>query len=364
MVDSVLEFEATRRRGPFELDALFTSDGAGVTVLFGRSGSGKTTIADAVAGLVRPDRGRIRVGGTTVFDSAAGIDVPVHRRGFGYVFQDGRLFPHMTVRSNLTYGMRRVERPRIRFDQVVDLLEIRDLLGRRPHTLSGGEKQRVATGRALLTDPRLLVMDEPLSSLDPGLRFDVLPFFARLPRELGVPILYVSHSVDEILALADRLVLVDGGRVVAQGSVEDLMSDLGLRPHTGRYEAGSVIQARVAEHDSDYGLTVLEFAGGRLRIPLARHDVGSAVRLRIHARDVALSLEPPARSSFQNVIRATVASVSRADDTFVDVLLDAGRPLWARVTHRSREALGIEPGLRVHALIKSVAITRGQAAPL
>jgi molybdate transport system ATP-binding protein len=219
----MLEFRAVRSQGDFRLDAEFTTGGAGVTALSGRSGAGKTTIANAIAGLVRPDEGRIRVGDVTLFDSGARIDVPTHERRIGYVFQDGRLFPHMSVRANLAYGMRLAPERRIRLEQVTDLLEIGHLLDRRPGSLSGGEKQRVAMGRALLSSPRLMIMDEPLSSLDGRLKSEVLPFIARLPAELSIPILYVSHSREEIEALAGRLVLVESGRVVAEGDPLDLL---------------------------------------------------------------------------------------------------------------------------------------------
>ena len=222
----MLDIQVARRQGSFQVDAAFQTRNTGITALFGPSGAGKTSVINMVAGLIRPDRGCIVVRDRVLFDSDHGINLPPEKRSIGYIFQDGRLFPHLTVRGNLTYGMKLTPPSRrcIGFDHVVDLLGIEELLNRRPAALSGGEKQRVAIGRALLTNPRLLLMDEPLSSLDEARKEEVLPFIAKLPRTFLIPIIYVTHSVDEIQSLADRLVLLEAGKSIAAGTVPEMMS--------------------------------------------------------------------------------------------------------------------------------------------
>lgn len=357
----MLDIRVRRRLGTFAVDAAFTCPTDGIVAVFGRSGAGKTTLINMVAGLLRPDEGRIAINGTVVFDSDAGIDVPPERRRLGYVFQEGRLFPHLSVRGNLAYGYRRVasaER-RIAFDQVVPLLGLERLLARRPHDLSGGEKQRVALGRALLANPRLLLMDEPLAALDHARKEEVLPFIERLRDEMAIPILYVSHAMPELIRLCDTMVLVSEGHIEAVGPVDELTSRLDLRPLTGRYEAGAVIQANVRAQDTRYGLTELTFTGGRLTVPALDLPVGAPLRVRIRARDVALALEAPAGTSFRNVVACTVRDVGQESEPQVDVRLDAGgAALWARITRRSWEELGLAPGRPVHALIKAVTIDR------
>jgi molybdate transport system ATP-binding protein len=226
----MLDISVKRLQGVFKIDTSFVTHGTGITALYGCSGAGKTSVINMVAGLVRPDEGRIVVNGRTYFDSETGINVPPEKRRFGYIFQDGRIFPHLSVKSNLTYGMKLVPHSErfVAFDQVVELLGIGHLLNRQPSKLSGGEKQRVAIGRSLLTSPHLMLMDEPLASLDNERKSEVLPFIATLPKEFSVPILYVSHSVDEIVNLADYLVIVDSGRAVAAGQVKELMDRFDL----------------------------------------------------------------------------------------------------------------------------------------
>lgn len=226
----MLVIDVKKQLGDFLLDASFEANGVLVIALFGRSGAGKTSIINMVAGLIRPDSGRIVVKGRSVFDSEKGVNVPTEKRRFGYIFQDGRLFPHMSVKANLLYGMKLLPKDRrhVRFDQVVELLGIEHVLNRRPAKLSGGEKQRVAIGRALLTSPDLLLMDEPMASLDNARKTEVLPFIARLPTEFAIPILYVSHSISEIRSIADRIVFVDSGRVIVSGNAETLADQLNL----------------------------------------------------------------------------------------------------------------------------------------
>ncbi|EKV32047.1 Molybdenum transport ATP-binding protein ModC [Caenispirillum salinarum AK4] len=360
----MLDVSVRKRQGDFLVDAAFNSPAAGVTALFGRSGSGKTSVINMVAGLSRPDEGRIAVNEAALFDSAARIDLPMDRRRCGYVFQDGRLFPHMTVRANLTYGMKLVPAARrvIAFDDVVGMLGIGHLLDRRPARLSGGEKQRVAIGRALLTSPRLLLMDEPLAALDETRKGEVLPFIADLPRHFAIPVLYVSHSLDEILRLADTLVLMDGGKAVAAGPVEDVVGALHLSGAVDAAEAGAVLTTTVEAHDPAHHMTLLAFPGGRLSVRRMDLPVGAAVRVRIRAGEVGIGLSPPRDTSFQNVFPAVIRDIGPPQDGQVDVRLDAGCTVWARITTRALETMSLRPGQVVHALVKSVALTRADVA--
>lgn len=358
---AMLEVAAAKRLGAFELDIGFSCEASGITAVFGRSGAGKTTLVNILAGLLRPDRGRISVGGSVLYCSERGIDLPPDRRRLGYVFQEGRLFPHLSVRGNLTYGYRRRSpgERRIEFDQIVALLDLGELLGRRPQGLSGGEKQRVALGRALLANPRLLLMDEPLAALDQARKEEVLPFLERLRDELAIPIVYVTHSMEEIVRLADTLVLISDGRTLAMGPLAEVTSRLDLRPLTGRYEAGAVIEARVLRHDEADALTELAFAGGTLSVPRLQLDTGADIRVRIRARDVALALTPPEGTSILNIFPAVVREVGGERGPLVDVRLDlGGAPLWARITARSCRKLGVVAGRDLYALVKAVALDR------
>jgi molybdate transport system ATP-binding protein len=360
----VIEIDVEKRLGDFRLEARFVAPATGVTALFGRSGAGKTTLVNLLAGLERPDRGRIAVAGEVLFSAEDGIDVPTERRRLGYVFQEGRLFPHYSVRGNLTYGRRRrARRAAVSVDAVVALLGLEALLDRRPGDISGGEKQRVAIGRALLAEPRLLLMDEPLAALDAPRKAEIMPFIERLRDELRIPIIYVSHAMEEIVRLADTLVLLSEGRVAAVGPVEELTSRLDLRPLTGRHEAGAVIRAAVAGHDVTYGLSELAFPGGRLRVSHVALPLGTPVRARIRARDVALATTRPAGISFRNIFPARVIEVAADRAPIVDIRLDIGTgghpvALWARVTARAVQELALTPGREVFALVKTVALDR------
>jgi molybdate transport system ATP-binding protein len=355
----MLEVAARSRLGAFTLDTAFTTDGAPVTALFGRSGAGKSSVIAVVAGLVRPDAGRVVLDGQPLFDAAAGIDLPSPRRRVGVVFQDARLFPHMTVRDNLLYGWRRATAGRqFDLDHVVEPLGIGALLGRRPAALSGGEKQRVAIGRALLASPRLLLMDEPLASLDGERKAELLPLLAQLPHAFRIPVVYVSHAIDEVLRLADRLVLVDRGTVVAAGTVEEVANRADfaqIAAMDGGPDAFTVIAATILGHDDAGGQTRLAFGGGTMTVPHLPGEPGARVRLRIAAGEVILALAPPTGLSVRNVIPARIAALHDAGG-MVDVLLDAGGPLRARVSRSARDELALRPGLEVYALIKSAAM--------
>jgi molybdate transport system ATP-binding protein len=355
-----LAVDVTHRFGSFRLDARFVSDGR-LTAFFGRSGSGKTSLVNIIAGVVRPDRGRIVLDDRTLVDTERGIFVPKHRRRVGYVFQEGRLFPHLTVRQNLLFGRwftPRRERE-IDLDHVLDLLGIGNLLDRRPGALSGGEKQRVAIGRALLASPRLLLMDEPLAALDDTRKAEILPFIERLRDEAAVPIVYVSHALAEVARLATTVVMINDGRIVAVGPPTDVLgrTDL-IAPHDAT-EAGVLIEAMVAAHDAAFGLTTLTSAAGVLQAPRLELPIGTAVRVRIRARDVMIATARPDGLSALNVVPGRVVALERIHEGLVEVALDCtGVRLVARLTRKSVDALALAPGREVYAVIKSVALDR------
>lgn len=369
MTESSLHIDVRGQAGDFTVDASLHA-GPGVTALFGRSGAGKSTLIDMVAGLVTPSDGRIEIAGKTLFDSRRGIDLKPEQRGVGYVFQDARLFPHMSVASNLGYGMRRLayaQHPHM-MHRVVELLDLSTLLARRPAKLSGGEKQRVAIARALLSNPRVLLMDEPLSNLDAQRKSEVLPYIEHLSTDFNVPVIYVSHAVDEVVRLADTLVLVDGGRIKAQGPVEALMGRLDLAPFTGRYEAGAVLNARVTGHDDALELTRLSLLGHTLYTPRVHLNPGEAVRVRIRARDVALALSPPTGTSILNQVPVVVSEIVSGSGSHAEVALTVsaapgnasadGQTVLARITRKSLNDLNLRLGTSAYVLIKAVAIDR------
>jgi molybdate transport system ATP-binding protein len=349
----------------FSLDAGFSIDKPGITALFGASGAGKTSIINAIAGLLRPREGRIVINGREVFDSTKSLFVSPRQRRAGYVFQDARLFPHMSVENNLRFGWRRSE-PRLSegdVGRVVDLLGLSYLLERLPAKLSGGEKGRVALGRALLASPEILLLDEPLAALDAPRKREIMPYLERLRDEARLPMLYVSHSLDEVSRLADRVIVLSKGHVAAEGSVFDLMSDLAFAPLLGGSAFGSVIDTRVKEHLTN-GLTALEFPGGTFFVTDLARAPGSRVRVRIRAEDVMLALEEPHAISANNVIAAQVTATKQQNATHADVQLAAGNAkLVARITRASLARLALEPGKAVFAVVKSVTVDP-QVTPL
>jgi molybdate transport system ATP-binding protein len=355
-----LAIDIRHRLGTFLLDARFET-GDGLIALFGRSGSGKTSIINIIAGLVRPEHGRVAVGDVVLVDMARGIFVPRHRRRIGYVFQEGRLFPHLTVRQNLMYG--RWFAPQAEagddLDRVADLLGIGNLLQRRPGRLSGGEKQRVAIGRALLSHPRLLLMDEPLASLDEARKAEILPYIERLRDQSRIPIIYVSHSIAEVARLASNVVLLSEGKVAAVGPTSEIMQRLDLFPLTGRAEAGAIVEATVERHDERFGLTELRSRAGLWKLPRVDAPIGGRLRLRVRARDVMLATSAPADLSALNVLPGVVADIGAQEGPIVEVRLDcSGEALLARLTRYSVERLRLSPGIPVFALVKSVALDR------
>ncbi|MFZ1989448.1 MAG: molybdenum ABC transporter ATP-binding protein [Alphaproteobacteria bacterium] len=353
-----LEVRVKHQFAGFALDVDF-STGRGVTAIFGPSGSGKTTIINAVAGLFHPRACRIVVDGEVLADIVAQRFVPPRLRRMGYVFQDSRLFPHLSVRDNLAYGSKRSTKPatRAELDSVISLLGLDGLLARRPRNLSGGEKQRVALGRALLSSPRLLLLDEPLAALGQAMKDEILPYLVRLRDEAKVPMLYVSHSVDEVARIADELVLLEAGHVTAQGSVFDLFSS--LSPAAEALADGAIIEARVAKHLPEEQLSELAFGNAQLLVPAVPNAAGSSVRIRILSRDITIALDPPGRISANNVLAVTVGEIRIVAAGEADVQLLAGDArLVARITRYSLGRLALAPGMKVYAIIKSVTVDR------
>jgi molybdate transport system ATP-binding protein len=352
----------TPRCGSFPAPMRAFTAAPGLTALFGRSGSGKTSIVDIVGGLIRPARGKVIVDGQVLVDTERRVFVPAHRRRIGYVFQDSRLFPHLSVRHNLLYGRwfaRGNGGAAADLGAVVDLLGIGHLLDRQPGALSGGEKQRVAIGRALLAKPRLLLMDEPLASLDEERKAEILPYIERLRDSFGIPIVYVSHSIAEVARLATHLVILDQGKVSMSGPTAELMSRPDVPIISTSAEAGAILEARVLRHEPEHGLTVLETAAGPLQIARRSVPEGTALRVRILASDVMLSLKPLDGISALNVLPGQVTAIGarHGDGGALEVRLDCnGVGLLARLTVKSAEQLQLKPAGLVYAVIKSVSI--------
>ncbi|MEM0935623.1 MAG: molybdenum ABC transporter ATP-binding protein [Pseudomonadota bacterium] len=354
-----LRVEIEHRLGDFSLDVAFAAP-PGVTVLFGRSGAGKTSVVHAVAGLLRPDRGRIEIAGQVVLDTAQRIDRPTARRRLGYIFQDGRLFPHLTVRGNLLYGRRftPVGAGEPSLEHVVAMLGIAPLLDRRPAGLSGGERARVAIGRALLARPLLILADEPLAALDAARKAEILPYLERLRDETDVPILYVSHAAEEVARLATTVIALEAGRVVRQGPASDVLADPTVTP-LGAREAGAVLTVRVAQHHND-GLTELDAGGLPLFLPHIGRAPGTALRVRLPANDVILARGRPEGLSALNILPATVRAVREGEGPGALISLDtAAGAVLARVTRRSVSALSLAEGANVYAIVKSIAVAPG-----
>jgi len=359
-----LSVDIRHRLGTFEIQAAFESSGR-LTALFGASGSVKTSLINMIGGLIRPGQGRIAVDGRVLVDTAKRSFVPVHRRRIGYVFQDARLFPHMTVRANLRYGrwFTPAAERYAEMDQVVELLGIGHLLARRPASLSGGERQRVAIGRALIASPRLILMDEPLASLDEARKAEILPYIERLRDETKIPIVYVSHSVAEVARLASDVVVLAAGKVTAAGPADEIMQRLDLLPEDERGEGGAILEMAIAEHDEAFGMTVLRSAAGEIRVPRMDAEVGARIRVRVRARDVMLATERPHGLSALNILRGRIVGISGANGPLVDIRVDChGQTVVARITRLSASTLGLKPGQEVFAVIKTVSFDRASTA--
>jgi len=351
-----LELSLRHRVGALTLDVDFTAP-QGVTVLYGRSGAGKSTIINAVAGLVTPQQGRIALDGRVLLDTDTRTNLRPHRREVGYIFQEGRLFPHLTVRQNLTYGRWFARRGAAREDmgRIVEMLGIGPLLDRRPERLSGGEKQRVAIGRALLSAPRMILADEPLAALDDARKAEILPYFERLRDEVAVPILYVTHSAGEVARLATTVIALQDGKVARQGPALDVLSDPMVTP-AGARAAGAVLSVTIRHHHDD-GLTEVDAGGEPLFLPLQQRQPGEPLRIRIAAHDVLLARTRPEGLSALNILPGRVDTLREGGGpgTLVSLTTPAGRVL-ARVTRRSAKALGLAPGAECYAIVKSIAI--------
>ena len=353
-----LMLQAVLPRQGFTLDVALQLPSRGITALFGPSGSGKTTCLRILAGLEPQARGLVSVAGEVWQNSAQGIFRPIHQRALGYVFQEASLFEHLNVEDNLKYGYQRTPAPQRQhsWDHALALLGIGHLVKRWPHELSGGERQRVAIGRALASQPRILLMDEPLAALDAQRKAEILPYLEQLHSELDIPIIYVSHAIDEVARLADHLVLLDAGKVVASGPTAELLTRLDL-PLAHGDTAGAVIATTVASHDPEDHLTQVRFSGGTLMVTQQTAKIGQALRVRVQARDVSLTLTRQTGTSILNILPATVRALSPDSPGQTMVALDVGgSPLLARITTRSAHALGLQAGLAVFAQIKGVAI--------
>jgi len=362
-----IDIDIKKRLGAFELAAKLSLPAHGVLGVFGRSGAGKTTFINALAGTLTPDTGHIRVGGATFFDAATRTNLAIESRGVGYVFQDGRLFPHLDVKQNLRYGQMRASRRQraqsIGFDTVVDVLGLGALLARRSSNLSGGEKQRVALGRALLTQPRLLLMDEPLASLDAPRKSEVIPYIERLRHDFSIPIVYVTHSVDEVTRLADHLMILVEGKTVVTGDLVSVMSDPLHAPLFGRHEAGTVLDCKLESHDTHFQISTLSFLDGYLRVPAVDLAPGTPVRVRLRSREVALSTRRLDDVSITNQLAGHVAELIERQGPYIDVVVALGHTsIRALITRESCERLGLVPGTPVWALIKAVALDRRSVA--
>jgi len=357
---SRLDIAVELELGGFALSIRAALELSPITAVFGPSGSGKTSLLRFIAGLEPRAIGHLRIDDSVWQDSTVRTFVPAHRRRVGYVFQDGRLFPHLDVEGNLRFGYRDDAR-RLRFDQVVAAMDLHGMLDRKPTTLSGGEQQRVAIARALLTDPALMLMDEPLSALDVRRKSSIIPYIERVAHEFDVPILYVTHSIEEVSRLATQMLVLAGGRLVADGDVTSLLERIELWPAGGPVRAGAILEAEVLE--SRDGMTVLRAAGRPLRLPAIDVEPGTTVRLHIDAKDVAIAIREPEGLSIRNVLEARIVKIDAAAPVLTEILLDVGgQHLRAEITREAATELRLEPGKDVYALIKSVAIDRSLLA--
>ena len=349
--------------GTFQLDVAFTAPTRGITAVFGQSGCGKTSVLRCIAGLTRLP-GRLNVGGDVWQDDETGVFRKPYRRPIGYVFQEASLFPHLSVAGNLTYGAKRASRSDgsngVAFDDVVDLLGIAPLMGRAPMALSGGERQRVAIGRALLSRPRRLLMDEPLAALDRFAKDEILPYLEAIQDSLEMPILYVSHDMSEVARLAEHMIVLNKGRKVAEGEVGQVLERLDLHPATGRFEAGVIVTARVVDHDHAMKITHADLYGQKIDIPLVDAEPGHEIRLRVRARDVSLATERPKGISIRNVIAGKITEINEEPETaYAETLVDiGGARLRARITRASVADLDLQTGKPVYALVKSITFDR------
>ncbi|MGC0891148.1 molybdenum ABC transporter ATP-binding protein ModC [Pantoea agglomerans] len=351
----MLSLNVMQQQGNHVLEVDLQIPAKGITAIFGVSGAGKTSLINAISGLTQPQRGRIQLHDRLLFDAEQKIALPPEKRRIGYVFQDARLFPHYRVRGNLQYGM--APKMKAQFDSLVSLLGLEALLPRFPLSLSGGEKQRVAIGRALLTAPDMLLLDEPLASLDLPRKRELMPYLQKLAKQVDIPMLYVSHSLEEILQLADNVLVLDAGKVKAFGPLERVWSSSAMRPWLPVSELTSVLRVQVLEQHPDYPMTALSLGDQHIWVSRVNQPVKTPLRIRIASADVSLALQPPQHSSIRNILPAQVVELLEVGDQ-VEVKLRIGiSELWARITPWARDELGIRPDQWLYAQIKSVSVT-------
>lgn len=345
----------------FDLEVDFSVVGDAVTALFGPSGAGKSTIINIIAGLQKPDHGKITINDVVVEDSDRKVSVAPRKRNIGYVFQQPRLFPHLTVEKNLLFGWRRAGKRASEKDiaKLISLLGIESLVKRKTGALSGGEKQRVSLGRALLSNPQLLLLDEPLAALDHKRRDEILPFIERIRHEQHIPILYVSHSIDEVTRIADHIHILNQGKLAASGSIAEVFSRIDLYPITGRFEAGAIIDGKIVNHLEAHCLTHIAFGNQQLTVPRIAADIGETIRLRVRSRDIIVTLVEPREISANNVLTGKILDIRTDPGPYADLQLDCGGTrLIARITRHSADRLKLTVGTNVFAVIKSVTIDR------
>ena len=358
----MLVIDIKKQLGDLELDVQLSLPSTGISAVFGRSGAGKSSLANIISGLTSPDIGRITLNNSVLFDSEAKVAVPPEQRHIGYVFQDARLFPHYKVEGNLLYGCN--GKKTSRFGDVVKLLDIESLLQRYPHSLSGGEKQRVAIGRAILSEPTLLIMDEPLASLDLPRKHEVMPYLERLAKEIQTPIIYVSHSLDEILRLADHMVLLNQGRVSLSGDITDVWSSPLMRPWLNASEHSVLLEGTITELHEEHPMTLVTLNNSQqgvwVKSPCDCTEKGQKIRLRIRANDVSLIKQQPDQSSIRNILPVIIESLTedKENDVVAVKLNLSGHVLWANITRWAKEDLALKPGQHWFAQIKGVSVTQ------
>jgi molybdate transport system ATP-binding protein len=354
----VLKVAAQKHRGAFALEARFELPTPGVVALFGRSGCGKSTLVNVIAGLLQADSGRVVLDDAVLLDTERRIDVPPERRRIGYVFQDARLFPHLSVAANLRYGQKRAKVPSfVGIDLVADLLDLGVLMHRRTHHLSGGERQRVAIGRALLSQPSLLLLDEPLASLEASRREEVLPYLETLRDQLAIPMVYVSHHFDEVLRLATHLVLMESGKTTAQGNLSEMSLNPGVRAIIGADAVGAIVDGTVLGPDPESGLLRVQVGHGELKVHLGKAATGAKLRVQLLARDLIVATRVPQQLSVRNSLRGVVTAVVDDDVDSDLIAIDIGGTIiMARVTKAATRELGLAPGLSVWALVKTASL--------
>lgn len=354
----MLRLSVIKRWKGFKLRAQLDAATPGVVALFGRSGCGKTTLVNIISGLLQPDEGRVELDGVILTDTRERVRVPVERRRIGYVFQDARLFPHLRVLANLRYGLRRApqERRSIGLDEVLALLGLEPLLERRPFQLSGGERQRVALGRALLSQPRLLLLDEPLAALDAARREEVLPYLETLRDKLSIPMVFVSHQLDEVLRLATHVALMEAGEIVASGTLSDISLRPELRAIVGPEAVGAVLDGVVTAVDAAHGMADVQIGRGTLHVSVADARLGARMRIQLLARDIILATEPTRGLSVRNALEGIIIELTEDVGQAILVKIDigAGTAVLSRVTRHATEALGLRVGMAIWVLVKAV----------